>query len=650
MFAHYSPRLQLALAALCAIVYMALSNSAAAQTAVSCPTGIGAGATCTCSGGTLTIVEPPNPNFTVNNASICAIPTPTTQSMIPQQPERSEQDIRAEEIEQDLRRLARQRAVDKFIRDNGGDLWKLFDRQDELEDAEKNAEPSEEDRNELLADYQKQLASRIRFLADQEASLPKLDEQINKMSDTIKALTQAHQEAEDRVTQVEANKLKAENNLAAAQQALDGFSVDGDLDETRAEAQNAQTEVEKWQRIADRFSFSGRFMGTLNSDDAQVVANEGITKKAAENYLAAALLKKQLADDAYDRATAAQPEAAEQLKKLEASVTTATQAVSDVTEQLTDAKSTANEVEEDISYERRERSKLIKQIPSTRMRIERLKSEIADLRSKIATLRAKNQFAGPSAGPFDALRARGVEFFGSTGLTKSTDKQLGRNVEEDSTQASVGVQARLSERLIAGVGVNYAYADSDDRTGLGISSTSNTYGLAPFVAYRLNENLALSGSLYYGYTSIDSTRAGIASAEYGSHTYGGGIGLSSQKQLNQWITLTGSAYQSYFRSSTDGYTDSTGLAISGSNSGSGTSSLSGRMDLFPADGWRVFGGTSINYLTINPSVNIDRLDASVTGGVERNWGNASVLAQVNHLAFRNNLDSTGVSLQLRVPW
>ncbi|CDO58832.1 hypothetical protein BN1012_Phect618 [Candidatus Phaeomarinobacter ectocarpi] len=639
MFAHYSTRLQLALAALCAIVYVALPGTAAAQTAVSCPTGIGAGAVCTCAGGTLTIVEPPNPVFNEANSSACAAPTPTQSLGMTPIPQGELQ----QRIDRDLEEIKQGRVLDRFIQRLG--LDRALEQLGRVEEEAKEEPEEESDNADLLKSYQNQLQDALNDLARLNGNIENLNQQKDDIKSEIeRARDDQTRLADDNKTLADDRANEQVNQEALKEKLADYESGTEQYDKAFSAYQTALQNQSYWQSIVSNY-------GKLSIQDAQDLLNRGIGLKAATNYLSAANLRVQVAANDLAAAKAAHPEAEAGRKRIETEISQSQDRITTINNTIA---SNENKIEA-LSGDIVDLEAAINMADGTinsirRIEIPPVQARIAKLKSLIAALKSDNQFAGPGTGPFDALRSRGIELFVATGYRATTDKQVGRNVEADDVNVSAGIQARFTERLVAGLGINVAVSDSDDKTGTGTSTDSTSVAIAPYAVYQLDEGLAATGSLVYARTKNDITRAGIANADYLSHTYGGAIGLSAQRRLSQWIAITGGINQSYFHTSSDGYTDTIGLTISDSSTNTATSSLAGRMDIFPADGWRVFGGTSVNYATIELANDLDRLDASISGGIERNWGNASVLAQVNHLAFRNNLDTTGVSLQLRVPW
>lgn len=639
MFAYRTRLFQLTAIVLCTIAYFAMHGTAAAQTAVSCPTGIGAGAVCTCSGGTLTIVEPPNPVFNEANSSACAAPTPTQSLGMTPIPQGELQ----QRIDRDLEEIKQARVFDRFIQRFG--LDRALQQLDRVE-AEAKEEPEEENDNaDLIKSYQNQLEAALAELARLNGKIKGLLRQKEQMKGEIKnARGDQAKLADDNKALADDHANEQANQEALREKLADYESGAAEYDKAQATYQAALQNQSYWQSIVSNY-------GKLSIQDAQDLLNRGIGLKAATNYLSAANLHVQVAANDLDAAKAAHPEAEAGRQRIETEISQSQNRVASINGTIAsneDRVALLNDNIADLEARIQMADGAINNV--RQIEIPPVKARIEKLKSLIAALKSDNQLAGPGTGPFDALRSHGIEVFVETGYQTTTDKQAGRNVEADDVNVSAGIQARFTERLVAGFGVNVAFSDGDDKTGIGTSTDSTSVAIAPYAVYQLDEGLAATGSFMYARTKNDINRAGIATADYLSHTYGGAVGISAQNRLSQWIAITGGINQSYFHTMSDGYTDTAGLTISDTSTNTATTSLTGRMDVFPADGWRVFGGTSVNYATIELANDLDRLDASITGGIERNWGDASVLAQVNHLAFRNNLESTGVSLQLRVPW
>lgn len=290
------------------------------------------------------------------------------------------------------------------------------------------------------------------------------------------------------------------------------------------------------------------------------------------------------------------------------------------------------------------------QISGTETEMSFTQSTVSRLESLIRTLEQQNQLAGPSGDAFETLRTQGLEFWSRGSLTFVDDTRSGRRQEGEQKEITLGVHGRLSEQLTVGLAVSYADGESRDQTGTGISSDTETFLFAPYLAYRLSENLALDAGGVYGITDISQTRARVATASYDATTVGGQLGLSLRHKLSKQVSLTGRVGQSYITTDSDGYTDTGGLTITGSDKEQAVSSLSGRVNVKTDPDWRWHGALKVRYDAIDPGNNEDRLYGTLSTGLEYNPGAYAVAVQASRTVLRSNYEATGLSLQVRVPF
>lgn len=277
-------------------------------------------------------------------------------------------------------------------------------------------------------------------------------------------------------------------------------------------------------------------------------------------------------------------------------------------------------------------------------------SNISRLQGLISALESQNQLAGPSGDAFETLRANGIEFWSRGSWLTADDTQSGRRQEIEQKNITVGVHGRFSERLLLGLAVSYIDGENADQTGAGISTDTETFLFAPYLAYQLNEDLALDAGAVYGMTDVDVTRAVINRGSYDARTVGGQVGLSIRHRFSEVISVTGRVGQSYTRTKSDGYTDTGGASSNGSTSEQAQASLTGRLNVTTDPDWRWYASTSVQYDVLNPGNGQDRLYGQLSTGLEYNPGDYAVSVQANRSVFRSNYQATGLGIQVRVPF
>lgn len=509
-------------------------------------------------------------------------------------------------IENDLQ-VGRQNAIAQGIMDQLDSILEEnpdagFEAFDELGDGtdEEGTEFSDEEKAALLSSYRRQLS-------EARSDLRSLR---SKLSDL-------RSELQDAKIAADANMPKLIDDLRAAQAALAGVQYEAqhlptarDLAAAEAELEARREELEQAQALASDPNYP-------RPAYAQNMAG------AAQARLSLAEIQVTDARKAHTAATAAfEAEAQADVQRAAAAIDGSNARVRNLETQISNA-------ETEMSF---------------------TQSTVSRLEALIRTLEQQNQFAGPSGDAFETLRAQGLEFWSRGSLTFVDDTRSGRRQEGEQKDITLGGHGRLSERLIVGLAFSYVDGKNEDQTGTGISSDTESFLLAPYLAYRLSEDLALEANAVYGITDISQTRARVATASYDATTIGGQISLSARHKLSKEISLTGRVGQSYVTTDSDGYTDTGGLTVESSDKEQAVSSLSGRVNVTTDPDWRWHGALKVRYDMIDPGNNQDRFYGALSTGLEYNSGTYAVAVQASRTVFRSQYEATGFSLQIRVPF
>jgi len=488
----------------------------------------------------------------------------------------------------------------------GGDLMDhlagLTDEEieDQFRDIDDDSEITDEEKAALLSKYRSELSAARSSLAQHN----------RRVSDLLRDLNDANANAAARLPGLEADLQSAEENLASAHRDSYNFP-------TMMGVVNAGTKLDELKRQAEDWRIKSESVAYGRPDYAR-------------NMYGAAQARVAMAEQELEAAKAAHDAA------IEAHVADAQSAVEE-------AKSALEQNDSAVEY-------LEQELNNAETDVLAAESEVSSLQRLIRNLEAQNQLTGPSGDVFETLRARGLEFWSRGSLGFADDTQAGRNLEIEQREMTLGVQGRLSERLLLGLAASYVNGDNEDQTGTGISTETDTFLFAPYLAYQLSEDLALDASGVYGFTDVALTRAVTATAGYDATTIGGQIGLSLRHQLSQVISLTGRVGQSYVTTDSDGYTDTGGVTVASSDSEQAATSLSGRLNVSTDPDWRWHGALKVRYDTIDPGNGVDRLYGALSTGLEYNPGPYAVAVQANRSVFRSNYEATALSLQIRVPF
>ncbi|MCE7999800.1 MAG: autotransporter domain-containing protein [Rhodobiaceae bacterium] len=507
-------------------------------------------------------------------------------------------DQQQSQLEQDL--------VDHRLSQMGGDLMDLFadltaeELEEQFGDFDDTSEITEEEKAALLSKYRSELSSERASLAQHN----------RKVSDLRRDLNDAKANADARRPQLEADLRDAEGKLANAKR--DGANLP-----TLMGVVNAGTKVRELQRQAEEWR--------IRSESAAYGRPE-----YARNMYGAAQARAALAEQELEAAIAAH----------DAAIATHT----------ADAKSAVDEAKSALDFNDTAVDYLQQELNDAEIDVMAAKHEISNLQRLIRNLESQNQLAGPSGDTFEVLRSRGLEFWSRGGVAFADDTQSGRNQEIEQKEITVGMQGRYSERLLLGIAVSYVNGDNADQTGAAISTDTETFMVAPYLAYQLSEDLALDASGVYGITDVSLTRATTATASYDATTIGAQIGLSMRHKLSKVISLTGRVGQSYVRTDSDGYTDTGGVTIASSDNEQAATSLSGRVNVSTDPDWRWHGALKLRYDTIDPGNGVDRLYGTLSTGLEYNPGPYAVAVQASRSVFRSNYEATGLGIQVRVPF
>jgi hypothetical protein len=459
---------------------------------------------------------------------------------------------------------------------------------------------SDEEKAALLAKYRSQLSTARSSLAQAK----------RRVSDLSQQLSEAQANAAARLPGLEADLQSAEASLNNAYSYAPNLPTAMGVVDARTKVRVLQRQAEEWRAKFESASY-GR-------------------TEYARNMYGAAQARVALAEQELEAAITAHDAATE------AYVANAQSAVDEAKSALAGNNSAVEYLEG--------------QLATAEFQAASAQDEVSSLQRLIRNLEAQNQLTGPSGDVFETLRARGLEFWSRGGVAFADDTQAGRDQEIEQQEITVGLQGRFSERLLLGLAVSYVNGDNEDQTGVGISTDTDTFMFAPYLAYQLSEDVALDASGVYGITNVSLTRAATATASYDATTIGGQIGLSLRHRLSQVISLTGRVAQSYVTTDSDGYTDTGGVTVASSDNEQAATSLSGRINVSTDPDWRWHGALRIRYDTIDPGNGVDRLYGALSTGLEYNPGPYAVAVQANRSVFRSNYEATGLSLQVRVPF
>ncbi len=502
--------------------------------------------------------------------------------------------------------------LDQRVSGLAGDLWEKLPNlsEDEFGQLDQDVEDAKDEEDPEFTDEEKarQLAKYRSELADERADLAYARKQIR---DLQPKLGDAKTVAARALPQLEANLRNAEAALARVESGVKNLptartvtAAERDL----AEAKRAVLEAEAALDLPDNVGRQVHLRNLLGAARAR----QTVAEMALQN-----------AEDAHQKAA-------------------------------TDLRDYAEAGVKSANYAIRENNAPVKGLESRLSTQEfsasQAQSRISELNSLIRALESQNQLAGPSGDAFETLRARGVEFWSRGSIAFADDTQSGRNQEIEQREITAGVHGRFSERLLMGLAVSYVNGDNDDQTGAGISTDTDTFMIAPYVAYQVSEDLALDASGLYGFTDVSLTRATAATASYDSTTLGAQIGLSLRHRLSKVISLTGRVGQSYVTTDSDGYTDTAGTSVASSDSEQAATSLSGRINVSTDPDWRWHGALKMRYDTIDPGNGVDRFYGNLSTGLEYNPGSYAIAVQASRSVFRSNYEATGLSLQIRVPF
>ncbi len=512
-----------------------------------------------------------------------------------------EQDLRAQHIQNDVDAFMQGLPnLDDALVDALGDLQALQDQEiSEFTDEEKSA---------LASQYRGTIASLRSLIAGKRSEITRLEGLIAPARARAEAATANARtvEAEARAAEAELARVRAEAANSPTGRALS--EAETDLATLRSEIANLSQQLQS---------------GTPNAD-------------YISNKLGAARLRADAALARVEQARSAHAAVQARVASASEAASQAREASMRADSEATGALGKVSEIQGKIARLRTENSSY--------------QSEISEYQALIRALETQNQLAGPSGDAFETLRANGIEFWSRGSWFTADDTQSGRNQEVEQKNITLGVNGRLSERLLLGLAVSYIDGENTDQTGAGISSDTETFLFAPYLAYQLSEDLTFDASGVFGITDVSLTRATTATASYDATTMGGQVGLSLRHRLSQVISLTGRVGQSYVTTDSDGYTDTGGVTVASSDNEQAATSLSGRINVSTDPDWRWHGALKVRYDTIDPGNGVDRLHGTLSTGLEYNPGAYAVAVQANRSVFRSNYEATGFGLQVRVPF
>lgn len=494
--------------------------------------------------------------------------------------------------------------------DDHGDLWDLPDEElggwdwdDGGEDGDDGREDEEEDEEEqddsALDDAKRELAAAMGYLESEQRRIAALKSELAALRAERAAVMADAQAAVDAASSAHDAALREYNRWMLAIRALRRFRA------IQQEAIAAPPGTDRSEALLDQ-------LDEVRVDLLAYGVSESLPIVSAENSMSAAEIRLTIAWDAYQLAQR-------------------------------DLRSAPMELDDDISSAELD----LKQAES---RLQTYIAQVEEAETKVRLLQSSNQLSGPTPSPtlLQLLEARGVRSWVSASVSSAEDQRSGQRRDTDSWRLVAGGQVRLTERTAVGMSVAYSFADTDDRTGVGTSSESDSYMAAPYVAYRLSPNAGIRAGVVYSQTETDLERAGGATASYTSRAYGARIGASAHKVLNPWVSVQGNLGQSYFYSQTQSYTDSAGTAVPSSDRNRAITHAGGRMNMTATPDLKLFGGLSVAYAAFTSEDEPDRADAHASLGLDYTTGGALISAEVGQTLFRNNYSDIGARVTLQI--
>ncbi len=180
--------------------------------------------------------------------------------------------------------------------------------------------------------------------------------------------------------------------------------------------------------------------------------------------------------------------------------------------------------------------------------------------TRLASLRSGDMTGMAAGNVSNGLKAWGQVF----GTTADQDRRDGVDgFDADTWGVSVGVDSEMIiEDAVLGISLTYADTDVDSKNINNTKADINTYQIALYGDYDLDERTFVSGQLGYGNNDIDQTRHDVgglvgthASADFDADVWFANVEIGHDFYTENGVTLTPSFLVNYQYIDTDDYTE-----------------------------------------------------------------------------------------------
>ncbi len=201
---------------------------------------------------------------------------------------------------------------------------------------------------------------------------------------------------------------------------------------------------------------------------------------------------------------------------------------------------------------------------------------------------------GVAAGEQAAVMSDKVSIWSSINYSEAESDFAATAYDSETIAGSVGVDYILSKFVT--LGAYLSYSDTDTKSTFnGGSSDTETFSIAPYASFVVDDMFSIDASVGYSTSDIDTSRtvgALIATGNQDGDTVFMSVGLNGMKWYDN-IGVSGRLGWSYSDTDNDAYTDSLGTAFTATDSQLGQIQLGGQVSYYTENFMPYVGATYV---------------------------------------------------------
>ena len=244
--------------------------------------------------------------------------------------------------------------------------------------------------------------------------------------------------------------------------------------------------------------------------------------------------------------------------------------------------------------------------------------------------------------------AKGISGWASITSGNISDDTVGLDYDSDTRNFAVGFDTQVNKKLLTGVSLSYSNTtvDSDFNNG---ESDGDTYTLAPYVAYKIDDTFSIDGSLGYSWakTDLERNNGTVTGTQDGTSYF-----YTVNAKATHWydnLNVSGRVGYLYLNSDQDGFTESDSTVVASSDNELGQLQLNASVAYYTENVMPYFSVTYENDLTSTDIVGAANDENGLVYNIGASFYNSGAISggvAYSQVSGRDNIDNNSISANI----